>query len=204
MSISVIVPSVGRKTLINTLVSILNQSGFGPDDEIVLVMDGYHAPEVTALSDQIKYIELEKRVGDYGNTARDVAIKAAKGTHLVFCDDDDIMAVGAMFQFKGASEADPKTPWVFRMKYGPHPHALRGYVLWQTPEIKPANVGTPMMLVPNVPNLPKWAAAKDSPYSDYIWIDKINQMWDNDLRFSSGIVCVVRPDEQQLHEEGLQ
>lgn len=201
MSISIIVPSVGRKTLVNTLLSIIPQ--LGPSDEIVVVMDGYSAPEITALSPQITYLEI-KKTNDYGNSARDAAIQAAKGTHLAFCDDDDILSKDAFTVFRKAISLDHQTPWVFRMRYaGPHPSTPEGLILWQEPVIRPTNVGTPMMLVPNGADLPKWKIDKNLEYSDYIWIDKINKMWHNDLRFDSSVVCLVRPDDETLKEEGL-
>jgi glycosyltransferase involved in cell wall biosynthesis len=72
VTFSVIVPTSGRPTLASALASVASQ--LAPGDEIIVVC-----------SDD----------NDFGNAARNSAIERARGTHLVFLDDDDEYLPGA-------------------------------------------------------------------------------------------------------------
>lgn len=86
--------------------------------------------------------------GDHGYTARMKGMAQAAGTHLAFLDDDDVFTPGAIELFR---EAASDRPVVFRMDHPSHG------VLWREPTLEFGNVGTPMFLVPNVPEkLGKW------------------------------------------------
>jgi glycosyltransferase involved in cell wall biosynthesis len=193
MSISVIVPTKGRPTLVNTLLSIIPQ--LRKDDEIIVAADGLlNLDEVIALDSRIQYFEMHAS-HDSGNTQRDRAIQRARGSHLAFVDDDDVMAEGAMEEFHRASKVDANCIWIFRMEYG-EGSSTPGLVLWQDPVVRPSNIGTPMWLIPNRPDLPNWRTDTDLAYSDYLFLTntiKTCYTSSDDVRWDKAIVSIIRP-----------
>jgi glycosyltransferase involved in cell wall biosynthesis len=199
MSISVIVPTMGRPTLLDTILSIIPQ--LEKDDELIVVSDGLLSlHDITELDSRIRYYEMH-RTKDSGNTQRDYGISVAKGTSLVFCDDDDIFTFDALHNFRLAINGDPNCLWIFRMEYGENSPSP-GLVLWQDREVRVANVGTPMFLLPNRSDLPKWKTDKDLAISDFFFLTEcLRVCYDSDvesIRWSSNIVCLVRPSEREF------
>src|SRR2546423_1592900 len=84
VTFSVIVPTSGRSTLLGTLESIVSQ--LEPGDEVIVVRDG---------------------AGDWGHSARNAAMPRAKGTHLLFQDDDDQYANGALAEMRRFAREQP-------------------------------------------------------------------------------------------------
>ena len=168
MSLSVIIPTIGRPTLTDTLLSILPQLHI--EDEIIVYADGLLnlGELIQDLDPRIRYGEMHP-THDYGNTQRDRAQELAKGTHLVYADDDDIMSSNALAYFRRAVKADPLSIWLFKMFYGQNSQSP-GLVLWNDQHVRKGNLGTPMFLIPNQPDLPNWAGAKQLEYSDFIYL----------------------------------
>lgn len=149
---SVIVPTIGRPSLADSLVSC--DSVFV--DEILVSPDGRQAhtaceqivaetpllyPSVTLL-DPID----ESRLNERGHPQRNRAMLQADSPWLCFLDDDDTFVHGAFARIVGA--LGPDVPHIFRMRYTEgHPEA--GTVLWGDRELRECNVGTPMFVVPN-------------------------------------------------------
>ncbi|GIU86116.1 MAG: hypothetical protein KatS3mg009_0631 [Acidimicrobiia bacterium] len=122
VTFSVIIPTSGRKSLPRAIASAAEQ--LEPGDEILVLCD---------------------RTGDRGNTARQQLVERARGTHLVFIDDDDQFARDAFAVMRRFATENPGRVGIFRFR-------LRdGTVLWREPELRRGNVGTPMYCVPNVP-----------------------------------------------------
>lgn len=119
---SIIVPTCGRSTLTRTLASLAPQLAHG--DELI----------VTRRDD-----------APWGHAARDEAIQRAAGSHLWFMDDDDTAADGALATIRETVALNPDAVHVFRMLTG------AGHVYWSEPVAQIGQVGTPMMVVPNVP-----------------------------------------------------
>ena len=134
--ISFIVPTIGRESLTATLDSI----ELWDDDEIVLVsqrMDLQPEKPVRHI-----YCPAGK---DWGHMERNVGSKFALKRYLAHIDDDDTYAPGARALMEDAIRTTPDRPVLFRMRYP------NGVTLWCDPELIFGNVGTPMMLIPNVP-----------------------------------------------------
>lgn len=141
MSISVIVPTIGRSTLQRTLDSCAGA------DEVIVVVD--EQAQVADLNGCAAAVAGTVRGGDHGYAARTLGMSLASGSHLAFLDDDDVYTENAIALFR---EAACEKPVIFRMD---HP---RNGVFWRTKEIRFGNVGTPMFLVPNVSEkLGSWA-----------------------------------------------
>lgn len=128
VAFSIITPTVGRKTLAAAVASAAPQ--LAPGDEILILRDAS---------------------GDSGDTARNDMIARARGTHLIFLDDDDELRPNALATARAFASENPGRIGIFRMSYGP-----RGLV-WQREGDLWHTAGS-MYVVPNVPGkLGRWA-----------------------------------------------
>jgi len=116
---SVIVPTVGRRTLSHTLASVAAQLEAG--DELLVFCN---------------------TDGDFGNAARNSGIERARGSHLVFLDDDDEWLPGALARMRRFADANPGRVGIFRFRseFGELP---------VTADLRTA--GSPTYVVPNIP-----------------------------------------------------
>lgn len=136
--ISFLVPTIGRPTLIATLKSIETL----PGDEIVVVGNVKDA-EVN----NVRYIH-RMPGGDWGHSERNFAMPLCKGRYIAHIDDDDVYAPGTREVMQYAIEHAPEgAPIIFRMRFP------NGITLWRDPQIRGGNVGTPMFLTPNKPEM---------------------------------------------------
>jgi len=120
MKISFIIPTIGRESLQKTISSIER-----------------------ADSDEIIIIRRIPPAGDWGNQERNVAINMAQGDYLAFIDDDDTYISGHRKIMEDAIQRDFGKPSLFKIKYP------NGNILWKEKEVKPGNVSSQMILVPN-------------------------------------------------------
>ena len=111
MTFSVIVPTRGRRSLAATLDSVAEQ--LEPGDELL----------VRCTRDE-----------DFGNAARRSLIERARGTHLVFIDDDDQLALDALATMRNVAREHPGRVAIFRMRF------LGGRLLWRDPVLRERNV----------------------------------------------------------------
>lgn len=133
MSVTFIVPTIGRPSLITTLNSI----ECWPGDEILLAGNCYRVNDP-----RVRYIDCFPG-GDWGHTERNIAMRYAKGDYIAHIDDDDVYAPGTRELMEDAIQKTPNRPVLFRMRFP------NGITLWIEEKIYCGNVGTPMMLMPN-------------------------------------------------------
>lgn len=132
--ISFLVPTLGRPSLQATLDSI----ECWPGDEILVIGDHLQVNDP-----RVRVIQCAPG-GDWGHTERNVAMPVAKGRYLAHIDDDDVYAPGTRAVMADAIAQTPDRPVLFRMQYP------NGGTLWRWPTLAFGNVGTPMILIPNV------------------------------------------------------
>lgn len=84
VTFSIIVPTSGRPTLASALESVTCQ--IAPGDEILVVCNDDN---------------------DFGNAARNDAIERARGSHLIFLDDDDEYLPGALASMRRLAAQHP-------------------------------------------------------------------------------------------------
>ncbi len=141
VSISVIIPTVGRDTLSRAVASCEGA------DEVIVIVDRARVPEGLTMPG-VRILDVES-CNRGGHSSRNAAMPLATGTHLAFLDDDDVFTPGAI-QTMRAAACD--RPVIFKMDHPQHG------VLWRDPELRFGNVSTQMFLVPNDPaRLGVWA-----------------------------------------------
>jgi len=169
VTFSVILPTRGRSTLRGTLASITEQ--LEPGDEAIVRCS---------------------RDEDFGNKARQSMIERAKGTHLVFMDDDDQFATGALATMRRFAAENPGRIGIFRMRY------LDGRVLWTEPVLRLRNVSSQMLCVPNVPGkLGRWESPEYERIADYEFVRQTAEL-QGEAIFREEIVAHIRSDRRPL------
>lgn len=133
--ISFVVATLNRPSLLTTLKSIETY----PGDEILVVGNVKES-----VNGNVRYIP-HLPGNDWGHTERNFAMPLCRGQYIAHIDDDDIYAPNARRILQKGIDAHPGSPMMFRMRYP------NGVTLWQHPQIRCGNVGTPMFLLPNSP-----------------------------------------------------
>jgi len=152
VKLSIIIPSTGRPTLTRTLQSIVDAGFRNGLDQLIAVSDGSN-PEVRrvvqsfrSIADPLCIEGPETRC--FGQMQKNVGMRAATGTHLMFIDDDDEYLPDALVKVRSAVAQNPDRPHLFKMVGLPPRH---GYgTIWRDKSVVLGNVGTPMIVAPNV------------------------------------------------------
>ncbi|HEX6701084.1 MAG TPA: glycosyltransferase family A protein [Gaiellaceae bacterium] len=169
VTFSVIVPTRGRETILPALDSITEQ--LDPGDEVLVRCS---------------------RDEDFGNSARQSMIERAKGTHLLFMDDDDQFARGALAAMRTFAREHPGRIGIFRMRF------LDGRVLWDEPVLRLRNVSSQMLCVPNVPGkLGRWESPDYPRVADYEFVRGTAEL-QGDPIFREEIVAHIRSDRRPI------
>lgn len=162
-ALTIIVPTIGRDSLKNTLDSIASQLQMV--DEVFVIADGNY-PESKELVKKygIQYGYFTIPDGphhDWGARARNFGIDLSKKAYIAFMDDDDQYLPGAFGFIKNAIQAFPGNPLMFRMIHGKS-------ILWRQNKMVVGNVSTQMVVVPNNPK--KLARFTDRYEGDFDFI----------------------------------
>ena len=182
---SVVVPTSGRPTLARTLASISPQ--LEPGDEIV----------VECTNDD-----------DWGNSARQRGIEAARSSHILFCDDDDVFLRGAFAVMRQFAAEHPRALGIFRRRFNAGPPQ------WGEPVLRPGNVQCMGFVIPNLRGRigvwgpqssdPEKQAALDAAgtrrWSDAYFISDTAALQDAPVIFCDVIVGHARPERNWLRK----
>jgi hypothetical protein len=179
MRLSVLVASSGRPTLARTLQSIGSQ--LSPGDELIVDCND-DAP--------------------YGNEARNRMMLRARGSHLMFLDDDDLYLPGAFDAVRAGVAQDPSRMHMFKMRYPPRHYIFPSlddgdgsgpYEIWVKPEIAPGNVSTQIVVVPRVyEKLGTWSARYEG---DLDFITSTSKLMGEPI-WHTDVIALIRPEEQ--------
>jgi glycosyltransferase involved in cell wall biosynthesis len=165
---SVIVPTKGRPSIHRTLESIVPQLEHG--DEVIVVRDS---------------------TGDSGDTARNDGMSRARGTHLLFMDDDDVYVPGAFAAMRRFAAENPGRIGIFKVEY------VVGNRRWVDPELRFKNVSTQMYVVPNAPGkLGRWERHGRIP-GDYVFIEETVRLQGEPV-FVDEVTVLMRPERNPL------
>lgn len=189
-SLSLIIPTVSRPTLVRTLASLRTQP-WGVGDEILLVGDG-EQPTAKILWDQFglpgRYIEVPGPSKDWGHSPRNLVMPLATGDYIAALDDDDQWTSDALATIRKAISACPDRPLMFRMTGAP----CRGTV-WKSKQVEYANVGTPMFVLPTAGK--RWAKYTPRYGGDCDFIRDTLALWPTDsLVWREEVIAMIRPN----------
>jgi hypothetical protein len=189
--LSIIIPTCGRMSLGRTLESIAREGGL-LSDEIIVVGDGPQQVAQTIVESFNNGGRLFIRYLEHGPThvngiaQRNFAMPLATGTHLMFLDDDDVPAEGAIRTIRQEIVENPDRPLIFREESRTPRHPWG--VVWKDREIRRGNVGTQGIVVPNVQaRLGSWGNSYEGDYDfarttvdlypnrdkDVVWVDRV-------------------------------
>lgn len=192
VSFTVVTPTIGRLSLEKTARSIFRQRIL-LGDEWIIVEDGREQKAFNVMQQfypnaplPIRYFTTDP-THNCGNEQRNLAMSEARGTHLLFMDDDDIFTEGAWEAIRKECEATPAVPLLFRMSSADNPPGL----IWNSPAIGSGNVGTPNLVLPNHSYRSKWGFGGN--VSDYEFIKAVCKEVDA-VRFVDCRTCIVKGD----------
>jgi glycosyltransferase involved in cell wall biosynthesis len=158
----VIIPTIGRRSLRHALESV--QSQLRPGDELL----------VDCNDD-----------GDMGSAARNRLVAKATGSHLVFLDDDDVFAEGALDRMRAFGEAHPGRIGLFRMR------RMAGDLVWDEPVFAYGCAGSPTMVVPNVPGkVGTWTQTEQG--NDWNFLEETVRLQGSEPVFVDDVVAHIR------------
>jgi hypothetical protein len=175
-ALSIIIPTLGRKTLGRALSSVVRE--IRPEDQVIVVGDG---PQPAARESVSKLISVEYYETEpskcWGHAQRNLGMEKAIGTHLAFLDDDDVWLTGARRLIGETLKDHPERPIFFRMQH-------RNSILWHTKRIAFANVSTQMYVFPNIKGrLASWRSnpeSVDGRGGDFLFAKETAVLWPPD------------------------
>lgn len=149
MKLSIIIPTIARGSLMRTMQALAPQLH---NDEVIIVGDGPR-PRAAAMVDEMgtsfRYMQ-GPATGRWGNAQRQVGLQQASGDYLWFVDDDDTPEPDALDAIRETTAKHPGKALMFRCQWFNYRYVPNGTIWWET-ENDTFHVGTPMLVVPNVP-----------------------------------------------------
>lgn len=154
--LSVVVPTIGRQSLPDTLASIRRQA---IPAEILVVADTFELdPDIrSAITREAarwdaRHLEVDAGYHDTGSPQLQAGYAAATAPWIVNCGDDDVYEPLAFLTIKRAiTEVGEIVPLMFRTVL--HPSPVRGnqqpIVLWQHPTLTNRNITGQCLVLPN-------------------------------------------------------
>jgi glycosyltransferase involved in cell wall biosynthesis len=172
--LSIIIATIGRPSLANTLQSLKGQ--LLPGDEVLIEFD-------------------EPANGGWGYVARNKAINRATGTHLWAMDDDDIFRPGSVALVRDRVGRDPKCLHLFQAWWARHDR-----VRHDRPEFSGGQCPTPTIVCPRE-GAPLWRG--DTVHQDLEYAKECATIF-GEVKWTEEIVADVRPisdDDPILKDE---
>ena len=162
VTLSIVIPTNGRPSLTHTLNSVATQLADG--DEILVIRND-HAP--------------------WGHKTRNHATRRARGSHLLFIDDDDRYLQGALDLIRGWITDTPDRVHLYAMAY------TDGRVVTPAWPLQIGYVSTQMMCVPRVKGkLGRWG---DRYEGDYDFIATTMQLRGDQPVLHTDVVALIGP-----------
>jgi glycosyltransferase involved in cell wall biosynthesis len=148
-TLSIVIPTIGRPTLGNTLASLRGQ--LHPGDEVIVQFDA---------TSSAGWDHGDRKDYSRAGIARDIGAARAKGTHLMFIDDDDAYLPGALDEVRAEITKNPRSLLIFQTLFN------RGErVRWEVPEFAGGQCPTPSVVVPRL-MAPLWEPIGDHVHQD--------------------------------------
>jgi len=214
-ALSIIIPTCGRPSLARTLQSI-QTGGISKEDEVLVLGDGPQpgAQRIAeSFSSQMKIVYTEtERDGHWGHFQRNAGMRLAKGTHLLFIDDDDAYLRLALLNARAVAKSKPEKISIFQAILPPRDGSR---IIWESREVKLGNVDTSMFLVPRIPDiLGQWPLRSGGDFffitetlklrgetqENVVWIEcPIAQKFTEDVPRERGLKTVFAVSGENFH-----
>lgn len=176
LNLSIIVPTPDGGNLPALADSLRKQ--LYPGDEVIVVGDTFHGP-LDAVRDwvlqqpQWRWVEHDAGRAAWGHPQINYGMTVARGDYLLFQDDDDIYAPGALVNVHRAIRRAPLAPHLFRFKaarYGGQP-------IWQQKGVVAVGmIGGHCIVTPNDPaRTGRWT---DRYEGDFDFIEETLRLWE--------------------------
>jgi glycosyltransferase involved in cell wall biosynthesis len=174
---SIVVPSTGRSTLGKTLESVAAQ--VEPGDEIIVIVNDYG----------------DEGGGARGYRARQEGMAKASGSHILFCDDDDIFLPHALATMRKFASEHPGRLGLFRRVFN-----ARGMIQWSEPVLRRGNLQPQLMCVPNVRGkLGQWGKVEDGElWTDVFFVQETSELLGTAPVWCDVAVGLARPERNRL------
>jgi hypothetical protein len=170
--LSIVVATAGRPTLGAALGSATSQ--MLPGDELLVVFDDS---------------------GDAGDTPRNRVLGSLRGTHVMFLDDDDEVAPGALEKVRAFAREHPRRLGLFQLDLGP-----AGKV-WKRERMDLMAAATAMCVVPNLPDrIGRFGRVPGAPpgrLGDYPFVVETAAML-GDPVWCEEVIQTLRPEKNRL------
>lgn len=176
--LSIITPTIGRPTLKRLVASV--DTTWLDADEWLIVGDTRHGvepwvkPYVEELGHPFRYLEYGKEESCYGHPQRNYAMtQAREGNYLVFNDDTDEFALGAIDMVREEIGRRDVGPMLFSFEIDGGTWSARNNIF-------PGLVGGHQIVTPNIPGkLGRWEQRYEG---DFDFIEQTVALWDGIAR----------------------
>lgn len=219
MRLAVVIPTIGRRALVDALASVVPQ--LGAEDLVYVMYDGeefrmrYDCGDVmreyNADWERVWFYAMpygEGGLGGYGHPQRNRALELLpQDIDWVWSfDDDDVAAPHALYRIRITIEtvlgqgSEVRRWYAFRMHFGPNSHAA-GHTCWREEKVALGNIGTPCIVMPRHAKS-RWGTLGTDPRTGLVMGD--GYFGDYELAcdleaelgppvFVPHVVCEVRP-----------
>lgn len=196
-SISINMATKGRLSLGRALGSLIAQ-GLTERDEVLIIADG-KLPKVAEAADRLREniladvrCVMTDATSNGGYRQRNFANSIARGDVIMYLDDDDIMAPGAILNVRHMAEEYPGHPLMFKMENWNHERE----VLWIEPKFVAGNISGAMFVHPNHPEkLGTWPEDKGACAGDFEFMNETIKNWGGPeaVVWADTIIYICRP-----------
>jgi hypothetical protein len=189
MSISILISTIGKDSLIDMLNSLKGQ--LSENDHLYIIADGsdYHENVKSIISNFIDYVcNLEviyenDNKGYWGHGIRNKYQGLLKGDYILHADDDDIYIDGSIDIIKKSIIENTGKMLFFKFYH----NFSKNEYFWRVPVLMLNNIGTPCGVVPNIPDsMGKWGYRYGGDFDFY-------KSCKFDIKFIDEYIYVVNP-----------
>lgn len=192
MTLSVVLPTMGRPTLERTLGSLADQLRAG--DEVLVVSDGHITSVYEAcgrwnslLGERpFRYLVCKTVAGGVGQEQRNFALDLAQGDYVSFIGDDDIYLPGALDSIRAAERECPGARFLFRWD------SWQAGVLWREKAVRPGWIGDHAAVFPRAAGLARFGLHYEGDF-DFIR-DTLAMNPETPLVWRPEMIAICRPE----------
>ncbi len=196
MTLTIVVPTIGRPTLETTLQSIARQD-LRPSDRVIVALDTYQEsprPDVAALVARYGFelLPVDGGVHFMGNPQLNAAIAGCTTDYFCALGDDDVYVDGAIARLRKTLK--PGRALLFQF-YAP-PYLVAGdprrFVLWADKQLRVANISGCCIVAPREALVP--VSDQQRCEVDFDWIVNIVAKTGQRPIWMEDVLIIARPD----------